>query len=648
MRKISKLRFLVCSQLKTIKNTLINIKFIALGILLSLTGLQLLLLSTSPSIAQIDIVNLSDRAKSAISRNTGIPVDALTIENETGVADTRIKQFKLQDQAGNLYNIALDASGNQISEETVDKALQDFNNRGFQGKLESRLTERIRKGGSESIKVIFHLKSEAGEPFRGKTITERQAHLEKVKARISASQQQLIEQVKSSRYQIVYQSLYTPIVVISLPVQAIESLAQRFDVERVYSERQGAVRLNTARVVVQADIVNSRGYTGVVEKVGVVEPGQIGTHPSLPSIQRNLCRPTATTVVSQHKTRVAGIIQSTDTAIRGIAPGVTLVDGIMATPTDSEVMAATDCVINTAAATNISYGNETDGTFDALARYFDSLVYNTGASIAVATSNNCNSRIGSPEIAFNVIGVGAFDDKNTISFNDDTASCFAPMTLGAFQNPISPNNDREEPDVVAPGWNITTTNNVGGFSAGWNGTSYAAPQVAAGIALLRSSKSSLFTFAAEVRAIILASARHNIEGTSRLSGRDGAGAIMLAAADTVVANGQSEYIFVDGAISNFPITRTFTATNGQKVRVAISWAHKMPLGNTMTQPTTDLDLQVLCGSTVIATSASRDNNYEIVEFAATTCSSGYTARIINTRSSAGLEQIGYAVSNTDS
>lgn len=305
--------------------------------------------------------------------------------------------------------------------------------------------------------MIFHLKSDAVEPFRGKTDAERQAHLEKVKARISANQRQFIEQVKGSRYQVVYQSLYTPMVVISLPVQAIEALAQRIDVERIYFEGQGAVRLTTARVVDQADIVSSRGYTGTAQYVGVVEPDRIGVHPNLPSSQRTLCQPTASIQVSGHKTRVTGIIQSTDLTRRGIAPSVTIVDGIMATNSDSEVMAATDCVINTAAATNLSYGNETNGSFDALARYFDSLVYNTGASIAVAASNACASRIGSPEIAFNVIGVGSFDDKDTISFSDDTANCIAPMTHGAFQNPISPNNDREEPDVVAPGQAITST-----------------------------------------------------------------------------------------------------------------------------------------------------------------------------------------------
>ncbi|MEH2159927.1 MAG: hypothetical protein V7K38_02530 [Nostoc sp.] len=123
---------------------------------------------------------------------------------------------------------------------------------------------------------------------------------------------------------------------------------------------------------------------------------------------------------------------------------------------------------------------------------------------------------------------------------------------------------------------------------------------------------------------------------------------MLAAADTVAANGQSDHIINDGAASNFPIYKTFTATSGQKVRVAIAWDHKMPLGNSMTEPTTDLDLGVFCGSTLVGSSASYDNNYEIVEFIATSCLSGYTAKISNLRSSTGYEQIGFAVSKTDS
>jgi hypothetical protein len=70
-------------------------------------------------------------------------------------------------------------------------------------------------------------------------------------------------------------------------------------------------------------------------------------------------------------------------------------------------------------------------------------------------------------------------------------------------------------------------------------------------------------------------------------------------------------------------------------------------GKNQTQPTTDLDLKIKLGDTVVAKSVSLDNSYEIVEFTATT-TGAYTAEISNYRASAGSEQIGFAVSKSDS
>jgi len=94
----------------------------------------------------------------------------------------------------------------------------------------------------------------------------------------------------------------------------------------------------------------------------------------------------------------------------------------------------------------------------------------------------------------------------------------------------------------------------------------------------------------ELKRFERSTARH-IEGSSRLSERDGAGAIMLAVADTVVANGLSKLFSNNGAASNFPINSTFTF-NWSESPVAIAWSHKIPAGSTMTQPTTDLDLTI--------------------------------------------------------
>lgn len=313
--------------------------------------------------------------------------------------------------------------------------------------------------------------------------------------------------------------------------------------------------------------------------MGIIEADKIGSHPNLLQTNYIICDATNPTEyppvgISSHKTNVAGVIQSTNATYRGIAPNINIVDGIVtARLLEMELMAATDCTINYASATNMSFGFETNGNFDEFARYLDRVVYETGATIVVAASDFCNRKSGSPDIAFNVINVGSFGDNNTTSFADDIVPCTNGIA-GSYLNPDSFYMDRKEPDVVAPGVGIITTGRNGSFETfgdpSVGGTSAAAPHVTAGVGLLTQRKPDLFSKAAEVRAIIMASARHNLEGDSRLSDRDGAGGVMLAAADAVVANGLSDYITNDGSAPNFPISKTFTATSGQKVRVAIA------------------------------------------------------------------------------
>ncbi|MCC5638782.1 S8 family serine peptidase [Nostoc sp. CHAB 5844] len=466
-------------------------------------------------------------------------------------------------------------------------------------------------------------------------------------------QQPLVEQLKANGQEVTYQSLYTPIITARVTPSVIEKITPRADVKRMYIAKNSKPRLNASRIVVQANTVNSRGLTGGTQQrpVAIVEYGRIASHPNLPANQRSLCNSTISTDISGHKTWVAGIIQSTHATYKGIAPDIQIIDGVVDLYyTDKQVMAATDCAVSTASVINMSFGHDTNGNFtDALVEYVDNLVYSTGATIVVSATDICNQKPGSPDLAFNVINVGSFGDNNTTSFTDDIVPCTNNIA-GSYLNPDTPNSDREEPDVVAPGVNIRTTylnGTITDTSPPEGGTSFAAPHVTAGVGLLNQRKPDLYYSAAEVRAIIMASARHNLEGSSRLSDRDGVGGIMLAAADTVVANGQSDFLFNDGNISNFPISKSFTATNGQKVRVVITWTHKMPLGKSEDEPTTDLDLNVYCGNTFIGSSESYDNNFEIVEFTAGSCSGGYTALIHNLRPSIGYEAIGFAVSKTD-
>ena len=588
------------------------------------------------------------QAKALVSQATGLSPDELIVGREALLGDSGIRRMKLIDGGGRVFGIALDETGNRASGTAVKDAIAEMNQKGFVGKLDAGLAQRLSAArDSGPMRVILWLKDTANQTQRqaGQTDETREAGLA---SRVAVLQQPSVNQLRSAGQEVIYQSQYAPAVVVSASTPAIRAMEARDDVERIYLERTHQPRLNISKLVVQATTVHGRGINGAGVRVGVVERYRIGAHANLPAARRILCRPTASTTVSSHKTTVAGIVQSTNASQTGMASSVTVVDGIGANFGDAEMMAATDCVISQGAtAINMSFGSNTNGVFDAFARFVDTVSHNTRRTIVVAVSNDCGKRMGSPEIAFNSLAVGAFGDNNTQSFAGDVPPCTGAVTFSAFLDPLSPHSDREQPNIVAPGHLISTTIAGGGFGSA-NGTSFAAPHVTGGIGLLQDRSFIFNTQGERARAIMMASARHNIEGASRLSERDGAGGIMLAAADRVLLNGQSFFTTKPGGTTGFPHNQTFSATAGQKVRVVTVWSHKMPLGSAMTEPTTDLDLTVLRpGSAVVGRSLSFDNSYEIVEFTAPVTGT-YTARIANFRASAGTEFIGLAVSRSDS
>jgi hypothetical protein len=122
----------------------------------------------------------------------------------------------------------------------------------------------------------------------------------------------------------------------------------------------------------------------------------------------------------------------------------------------------------------------------------------------------------------------------------------------------------------------------------------------------------------------------------------------MAAADRVLRDGTSGHFTSPGGPAGFPFNFKFFAEAGCTVRVAIAWAHKSPLGDTWTRPTTDLDLILYdIDSKSFAYSVSFDNNYEIVEFKAPV-TGYYKGMIINIRNSPGWEYVGWAASMYDS
>lgn len=96
--------------------------------------------------------------------------------------------------------------------------------------------------------------------------------------------------------------------------------------------------------------------------------------------------------------------------------------------------------------------------------------------------------------------------------------------------------------------------------------------------------------------------------------------------------------------SDFPLHFTFSATVGQKVRVAINWdlhldSNHPPLNDLLQS---DLDLHIVDpAGNIVGFSSSYDNSYEIVEFKAQTTGT-FKARVVKYKFFDPYEYVGFA------
>jgi subtilisin family serine protease len=147
-----------------------------------------------------------------------------------------------------------------------------------------------------------------------------------------------------------------------------------------------------------------------------------------------------------------------------------------------------------AKAVNCSFTHINDNsTVQAFDNFLDRMLKNNRTTIIVAAGNDAmacggTGNVGTPGKAYGAITVGGFDDKNSVSWNDDSffacQSTFGPASLW---------NDRNKPEVIAPAVNIrsTTTSSpwIDTFALGGNiGTSFAAPHVTGEVALIMSQR----------------------------------------------------------------------------------------------------------------------------------------------------------------
>ncbi|WP_260756078.1 S8 family serine peptidase [Mycobacterium sp. SMC-8] len=232
---------------------------------------------------------------------------------------------------------------------------------------------------------------------------------------------------------------------------------------------------------------------------------------------------------------------------------------------------------------------------------------------------------------------------NTFAVGNHNDNVSAMSGSSVFRNPTSSHGDRELPEIAANG---TTVSAVGENNE--TGTSFAAPAAAGVVALLQDVDPVLASWPEGCRAIMLAAAGRNIRGntwwqdvSAGVDGRDGAGAVDASAGIAIARQRRTRNSSASrrgwdvGTLSSSVIGRDGLATFRYhiavppllflpRVKVAIAWDSAVRTVNFvgLTFPltsalTVDLDLQVRDSSgMIVGSSASWDNSYEIVEFAA--------------------------------
>jgi hypothetical protein len=129
--------------------------------------------------------------------------------------------------------------------------------------------------------------------------------------------------------------------------------------------------------------------------------------------------------------------------------------------------------------------------------------------------------------SYNSLVVGASNDNGTAGRGDDTIAAFS-----SWRNHTTPSGDRELPEIVAPGQNVTVTGTA------VSGTSFAAPIVAGTLACMVERNTNLAGWPEALKAIVMAAADCNVSGvllnlTDSIDDRDGVGEVNTARAVTL-------------------------------------------------------------------------------------------------------------------
>jgi len=198
----------------------------------------------------------------------------------------------------------------------------------------------------------------------------------------------------------------------------------------------------------------------------------------------------------------------------------------------------------------------------------------------------------------------------------------------SYWNPVS---GHEKPEVVSPGTCLTTTG-LSGQQNCFGGTSSASPLTCGVATLLATADNTLLSQMTTVKAALMVSAWHNVEGAALLSDLDGAGSIHATAAHAVIRDKQWWYGDVTNAdFQGGTLDVTMPLLRGEETRVIALWFSSASSSYSTDVLDLDVDLTVLDPSGVpVATAASAVDAFELAGFVAD-ATGDYTIRLTKQR-----------------
>lgn len=512
------------------------------------------------------------------------------------------------------------------------------------GKLHPSLAEKFADGGahevafwlvtpaaSRGLRAILDDALAAGLPAED----ARRVALRAAEAAVAPGNAAFAAAAAALGGEVTYRDTLTPVVFVRCGEALARQLAGRADVDLAYwsspvsLDEGGAASIASlaafnewASRTARTDAVHRRGVDGAGVKVLINDTAPVATtNPFLPPIVAG-----NTGTAAAHATAVAGIVASRQSPHTGAAPGLAQLYSYGAAGDTSAPQAWAWGMQQGISFGNCSWWNGQKGQIQFLDRYFDYVIRTFAVMLFKSSGNQGGSDglVTTPGCGFNMTASGNATDNNTLDWGGDAMS-----SSSSWVNPVE---GHDKPEVTACGTTITTTTTASPWiGAQGSGTSYASPVTCGIAALLAQTVPVLQAQPETVRALLMAGAFHNVEGASAMSDRDGAGHVDAAASQSAAAKGQFQrVVLTPGSFAGGQYSVSVPLARGDETRLCAVWFSQADSAYATDVLQMDLDLTVWLGSTLVASSASAANPFEIVQFVPPQTGT-YTIRLQNQR-----------------